>query len=182
MIRPFIFAVCLLAFLSFEAHSQGPPPEPPGYRMEDYRAPTPATLAGARVVTTNEAEDLWKAGASFVDVVAHAPRPANLPPETIWREKVRMNIPGSIWLPDTGYGALAAETESYLRQGLERIRNGDHARWLIIYCRRDCWMSWNAAKRALTMGYENVAWYPEGTDGWEAAGLPLRIAEPASAD
>jgi hypothetical protein len=70
MIRPFIFAVCLLAFLSFEAHSQGPPPEPPGYRMEDYRAPTPATLAGARVVTTNEAEDLWKAGASFVDVVA----------------------------------------------------------------------------------------------------------------
>jgi PQQ-dependent catabolism-associated CXXCW motif protein len=90
-----------------------------------------------------------------------------------------MNIPGSIWLPDTGYGALAAETESYLRIGLERITNGDHARLLIIYCRRDCWMSWNAAKRALTMGHKNVAWYPEGTDGWEAAGLPLRVTEPA---
>jgi rhodanese-related sulfurtransferase len=40
-------------------------------------------------------------------------------------------------------------------------------------------MSWNAAKRALAMGYVNVAWYPEGTDGWEEAGLPLTEAKPA---
>jgi PQQ-dependent catabolism-associated CXXCW motif protein len=182
MIRAFIVAICLVAFWGVEVQSQGPPPEPPGYRIEDYRAPTPATLAGARVVTTKEAEDLWKTGVAFVDVLPRIPRPANLPPGTIWHEKVRMNIPGSIWLPDTGYGALAAETEDYLRQGLERITNGDHARLLIIYCRRDCWMSWNAAKRALTMGHKNVAWYPEGTDGWEAAGLPLRVTEPAPAE
>jgi PQQ-dependent catabolism-associated CXXCW motif protein len=182
MIRAFIVAVCCVALFGVQVRSQGPRPEPPGYRLEEYRAPTPATLAGARVVTTKEAEALWKAGAAFVDVLPYVPRPANLPPGTIWHEKVRMNIPGSIWLPDTGYGALAAETESYLRIGLERITNGDHARLLIIYCRRDCWMSWNAAKRALTMGYKNVAWYPEGTDGWEAAGLPLRVTEPASAE
>ena len=39
-------------------------------------------------------------------------------------------------------------------------------------------MSWNAAKRALENGYRNVVWYPEGTDGWQAAGLPLAVAEP----
>jgi rhodanese-related sulfurtransferase len=39
-------------------------------------------------------------------------------------------------------------------------------------------MSWNAAKRALTLGYPNVAWYPEGTDGWGSAGLPLQDATP----
>jgi rhodanese-related sulfurtransferase len=39
-------------------------------------------------------------------------------------------------------------------------------------------MSWNAAKRALAMGYSNVAWYPEGTDGWAAADLPLQQATP----
>jgi len=150
--------------------------------MEDYRAPTPATLAGARVVTTAEAEKHWKAGAVFVDVLAHTPRPANLPPGTIWREKTRMDIPGSIWLPDTGYGVLAAATESYLRDGLERVTGGDHTRWLVFYCLQSCWMSWNAAKRALTMGYGNVAWYPEGTEGWEAARLPLQEAKPASAD
>jgi PQQ-dependent catabolism-associated CXXCW motif protein len=44
------------------------------------------------------------------------------------------------------------------------------------------WMSWNAAKRALMMGYRNVAWYPEGTEGWEAAGLPLQEAKPAPTD
>lgn len=171
----------LIAF-AVSARSQNPIPEPPGYRMQDYRSPTPTNLAGARVVTTREVEELWKAGAAFVDVLPHAPRPSNLPPGTIWHEKPRMDIPGSIWLPDTGYGALATSTERYLRNGLARITQGDRSRRLVIYCQKDCWMSWNAAKRALTMGYKNVAWYPDGTDGWEASGLPLQQAESAPAD
>jgi len=177
--RALVLAVGLVALANVEVQSQNAPPEPPGYRLDNYRAPTPATLAGARVVTTAEAEELWKAGAAFVDVLPHVSRPANLPPEAVWREKKRMDIPGSIWLPDTGYGSLAAETENYLHKRLIRITNGDRLRWLVIYCRRDCWMSWNAAKRALTMGYGNVAWYPEGTDGWEAAGLPIQETKPA---
>lgn len=69
--------------------------------MADYRAPTPATLAGARVITTAQARALWKSGtAAFVDVLAHAPKPANLPSGTLWLEKPRMDIPGSTWLPD----------------------------------------------------------------------------------
>jgi rhodanese-related sulfurtransferase len=39
-------------------------------------------------------------------------------------------------------------------------------------------MSWNAAKRALAFGYSNVAWYRDGTDGWERADLPLAEAQP----
>jgi hypothetical protein len=31
------------------------PPEPDGYRMEDYRSSTPATLKGAKVVGTGDA-------------------------------------------------------------------------------------------------------------------------------
>ncbi len=161
------------------ARSQGVP-EPEGYRTGEYRAPTPATLKGARVLTTEQAEELWRSRqAVFVDVMPHAPRPANLPAGTIWRERPRPDIPGSIWLPDTGYGALAAVTESYLRDNLARAAAGDRARLLVFYCLRDCWMSWNAAKRALQMGYTNVAWYPEGTDGWTDADLPLQPATPA---
>ncbi|MEA1648849.1 hypothetical protein UAJ10_07440 [Nitrospirillum sp. BR 11164] len=37
-------------------------------------------------------------------------------------------------------------------------------------------MSWNATKRAAGYGYTNVAWYPDGVDGWRAAGLPLATA------
>src|SRR5215471_9126752 len=119
--------------------------EPDTFRTESYRAPTPRSLGGARVVSTAEAQALWQArGAAFVDVMPHVPRPANLPAGTLWREKPRLNIPGSVWLPDTGYGELAAAMEGYLRSALEQITGGDRARFLVFYCLRDCWMSWNA--------------------------------------
>jgi PQQ-dependent catabolism-associated CXXCW motif protein len=157
------------------------PPESDSYRYDNYRSATPATLAGARVVTTAEAEAIWRSkDAAFIDVLPHASRPPNLPAETLWRDKPRLNIPGSYWLPDTGYGELAQTTEAYLRGGLQRITGDDRAKALVIYCLRDCWMSWNAAKRALSMGYTTVIWYPEGTDGWEEAGLPLEEAQPLS--
>jgi rhodanese-related sulfurtransferase len=35
-----------------------------------------------------------------------------------------------------------------------------------------------AAKRALALGYTDVAWYPEGSDGWAAAGLPVEKRTP----
>jgi PQQ-dependent catabolism-associated CXXCW motif protein len=154
-------------------------PEPEGYRTEDYRSPTPAGLAGARAVSTDEAERLWQdKSAIFVDVLPRPPRPPNLPPGTIWRDRPRHDIPGSIWLPDTGYGGLAAMTENYLRKSLERATGGERTKLLVVYCLRDCWMSWNAAKRMLAMGYVNVAWYPEGTDGWTEALLPVSEAQP----
>jgi PQQ-dependent catabolism-associated CXXCW motif protein len=172
----------LIAFVAADARGADRAPEPTGYRTKDYRAPTPAGLSGARVVSTAEAERLWRdKSAVFVDVLPHAPRPANLPPETIWRDKPRLNIPGSVWLPDTGYGELAPATETYLRTNLARATAGDRAKLLVIYCLRDCWMSWNAAKRILSMGYTNVAWYPDGTDGWTDMLLPVAEAQPAAA-
>jgi PQQ-dependent catabolism-associated CXXCW motif protein len=154
-------------------------PEPEGYRLENYRAPVPATLHGARVIGTNEAEAIWRSDvASFVDVLPRPPRPRDLPAGTLWRDKPRANIPGSIWLPDTGYGELASSMAGYFDNGLDKASHGDRSRMLILYCLADCWMSWNAAKRALALGYSNVAWYPEGTDGWQAALLPLQDATP----
>jgi PQQ-dependent catabolism-associated CXXCW motif protein len=155
------------------------PPEPETYRLEDYRAPTPATLRGAAILTTKEAEALWRShSAAFVDVLPQPPRPSNLPAGTIWRDKPRPDIPGSLWLPDTGYGELAPITLDYFSRGLEKAANGDRSRRLVFYCLANCWMSWNAAKRALSLGYSDVAWYREGTDGWAAAGLPLQEATP----
>ena len=168
-----------LLLLACAPASAQPVAEPDGYRTENYRAPTPSSLAGARVVTTAEAAALWRArDTAFVDVLPRAPRPASLPADTIWRDKSRPDIPGSIWLPDTGYGRLAPATEDYFRAGLRRATQGDASRLVVIYCQRDCWMSWNAAKRALAMGYRNVAWYPDGSDGWQEAGLPLEEAKP----
>jgi PQQ-dependent catabolism-associated CXXCW motif protein len=171
---------CLAVFAATDGRAEGPPPEPTGYRTENYRAPTPATLAGARVISTAETERLWRdLAAVFIDVLPHAPRPANLPAGTIWRDKPRLDIPGSIWLPDTGYGELAPLMRDYLRTNIERATAGDRSRLIVVYCLRNCWMSWNAAKRILSMGYTNVAWYPDGTDGWTDTQLPVAEAQPA---
>lgn len=165
--------------MAVRVHADAVASEPEGYRTDNYRAPVPAALVGARVLTTEQAATLWRSGeARFVDVLPRPPKPPNLPAGTVWRDKPRRNIPGSVWLPDTGYGTLAAATEDYLRQGLARVSGGDMAKPLVIYCLTDCWMSWNAAKRALSYGYTNVAWYPEGTDGWQRADLPLADCEP----
>lgn len=155
------------------------PPEPKGYRMNAYRAPTPLTLRGATVLDTDQAHAMWASRqAAFIDVLPRPPRPPNLPSNTIWRPKPRADIPGSIWLPDTGYGALAPVMESYFRRGLEQASAGDRDHLLVFYCLRNCWMSWNAAKRAMTLGYTHVDWYPDGTDGWTERGLPTEAREP----
>ena len=179
MMRNFVgLALATLAF-AVTAHAQESAPELEGYRTDNYRAPVPVTLAGARVLATGEAEAIWRAGTGvFIDVLPRPPKPPNLPAGTVWRDKPRFGIPGSIWLPDTGYGILAASTEDYLQQGLARASGGDKAKLLVIYCQADCWMSWNAAKRVLSYGYYNVAWYPEGTDGWQRAGLPMVESQP----
>ena len=156
-----------------------PPPEPQGYRMAEYRAPTPATLRGASVLTVEQAYALWQAhGAAFIDVLPRPPRPAGLPASTIWQPKPRADLPGSLWLADTGYGALAPAMEQYFERGLEKATDGERGRMVVFYCLKDCWMSWNAAKRALSLGYTHVGWFAEGTDGWAAYDFPLEPREP----
>jgi PQQ-dependent catabolism-associated CXXCW motif protein len=172
------FAALAFFVMSVAAHA-GDVSEPAGYRMDDYRAPVPATLQGAKVISTAEAEVLWtQKAALFLDTMPRLPKPKDLPAGTIWRDKPRHNIPGSIWLANVGYGALTPEMETYFRDGLKSNTGGDLSRKIVFYCMTDCWMSWNAAKRALSWGYSNVLWYPAGADGWKADGLPLSEAKP----
>jgi quinoprotein dehydrogenase-associated probable ABC transporter substrate-binding protein/PQQ-dependent catabolism-associated CXXCW motif protein len=154
-------------------------PEPEGFRMEAYRAPVPATLAGAVTVGTAELRALLETERPVLIDVLPAPRPpADRAGARLWRPEPRANIPGSVWLPNVGYGDLAPEFQAYFEDNLERLTGGDRSRRLVIYCQTDCWMSWNAAKRAIRSGYDNVVWYPDGTEGWAAAGLPLAPATP----
>ncbi len=155
-------------------------PEPSDYRTDHYRAPVPATLAGGTVLGPEEAHNLWSTGtAIFVDVLPQAPKPANLPEGTIWRDPPRNSIPGAIWLPNVGYGAIAEVTADYFRTGLETATGGDPTKPLVFFCLEDCWMSWNAAKQALEWGYRDVYWLPEGTDGWALWDYPLEQVKPA---
>jgi PQQ-dependent catabolism-associated CXXCW motif protein len=179
-----VFAALALVYVApAQAEPTARAPEPAGFRMDAYRAPVPATLKGATVIDTARAFDLWtsKSGV-FIDALPHAPKPEGLPKNAVWREQPRFDIPGSVWLPDTGYGALSDATQRYFEKGLERAAGADKNKPLVFYCLMDCWMSWNAAKRALALGYSNVNWYPEGTDGWAAAKHPLEEQKPQPRD
>ena len=155
------------------ARADQPVPEPGGYRTSDYKAATPATLDGKPALTVAETHELWqKKAAVFVDVLPQVPKPAGLAPGTIWRDKPRLDIPDSVWLPDTGYGALAPAMEDYFRRGLKRASGGDLNKPLVFYCLRHCWMSWNAARRAKALGYTHVLWYADGTRAGPRAAIP----------
>ena len=154
------------------------PAEPKGYRTHDYRSTIPETLQGASVVTDSTAMRLRASGVLFIDVMPRPPKPAGLPKGTVWRPEARRNIPGSVWLANVGFGVLNRQVEAYFKSNLARLTGGDRSKPVLFYCLDDCWMSWNAAKRALAYGYRRVYWYPEGTDGWTAAGGALEESEP----
>ena len=180
LIRVIRWLLCgLLLAASLDASER--PPEPEGYRTDDYRAPTPDTVAGGVVLDTEAAHRLWTSGgAIWIDVQPAPHRPANLPQSAVWMPLPHRDIPGSLWLPDFGRGALSPELEGYSRNHLETATSRRRDTPVVFYCLADCWMSWNAAKRAASWGYTQVFWYPDGTDGWEAAKLPMQNAEPAS--
>ncbi len=156
-------------------------PEPQGYRMSQFRAPVPVALTGGKVVSLDQVRALVEAGeVVLIDVLPRPPKPKGLKQGTIWRPRPRHNIPGSVWLPNTGFGGLSEEIERYFQSNLARLSGGDKERKLLFYCLADCWMSWNAARRAISYGYGNVLWFPEGTDAWTAAGLPTELSEPVA--
>lgn len=177
--RAMLWAVAVFAALPATAQTV---PQPPGYHGEPYRSPVPAELSGALVIDAEAAYALWHSGrVAFIDVLPRAPKPEGLPAGTIWRDKPRVSIPGAIWLPNVGYEALAPSTDQYFRAGVAQATAGDLAAPVVFFCLDECWMSWNAAKRAMVdYGLTRVFWFPGGTDEWEFQGYPTQAVLPAA--
>lgn len=153
--------------------------EPHGYWTGPPHSETPATLTGARVIHTPELASLLEDGkAILIDAAAAPRRPEHLEPGTIWKPVPHKNIAGSTWLPELGAGLLTPDEENFYKKRLLELAGNALDRPIIFYCHPQCWGSWNAAKRALSFGFRNVAWYPDGSEGWESAGHALAAAEP----
>ena len=172
--RAAALAVRLAAGFVAASAAQGAPEEPPDYRTDAYRSPVPATLEGARIIDTQAAERIWREkSAIFIDVLPRPVKPDNLPANMVWREAPHRSIPGAIWLANVGYGVIPEPLLAAFQAQLAMLTGGDRTRMLVFFCLKDCWMSWNAAKRAVSWGYGNVIWFPDGIDGWGDALLPL---------
>ncbi|MEM8492130.1 MAG: thioredoxin fold domain-containing protein [Pseudomonadota bacterium] len=152
-----------------------------GYRDKHYRRPTPSEAPAGRLINTLElAALIAEAAPVLIDVQAITVRPEVEEFGLSWLpNSQRMHIEGSTWLPNVGYGELDQRMTHFFRSNLESLSGGDPNRALVFYCVVDCWMSWNAIRRADAWGYQNLYWYPAGTDGWVDAGFPLVAGDPA---
>ncbi|MCY1290385.1 PQQ-dependent catabolism-associated CXXCW motif protein [compost metagenome] len=146
-----------------------------GYRQSLYRSPTPAHAEHATTLDTAALQRLLRErpDTRLIDVYRRA-----------WlngrfvEDEAHANLPGSLWLANTGDGELTPPWQAYFAANLQQASGGDAQRPLVFYCRSDCWLSWNAVKRAHALGYANLYWYRDGIDAWEQAGLPLQPAQP----
>ena len=173
-----LFAVCVaLAPLPVSAQTHLDPAT--GFRIEQYRAPVPGTVPGGTTITLETLQSLVRdSSAVLLDVTPLEGRGAD-PTAGGWHvPKPRTNMVGSTWLPDVGKGILTSALEAYFAANLTALTNGDKSRPIIIYCQADCWMSWNAVKRAANFGYTALYWYPDGTDGMRDWDIPLVPASP----
>jgi PQQ-dependent catabolism-associated CXXCW motif protein len=56
---------------------------------------------------------------------------------------------------------------------LNQVTGGNKDVPLVFYCLNVyCWMSYNAALRAINLGYTRVLWYRGGIEAWQQADLP----------
>ncbi|MES9945105.1 MAG: PQQ-dependent catabolism-associated CXXCW motif protein [Candidatus Thiodiazotropha sp.] len=165
---------------SFATEDEAEHFSPDGYRISLFRAPVPDSVPAGTTIDTEQLHALIQQHQPLlIDVLPAPVKPKDRPDNLLWLPPARQNISGSHWLPNVGYGALSMELDSYFKENLQRLTEGDKSRMIVIYCLADCWMSWNAAKRAAKeYGYTNTYWYPDGTTGWEAAGLAVENSLP----
>lgn len=152
-----------------------------GYRVSNYRAPVPQTVPGGTVISLDDFERMELADKPVVIDVMAAEGAGADPATGVWHlAKPHRNKAGSIWLADVGRGVLTPRMAAYFRENLAKFTGGDKARPIIIYCQADCWMSWNAVKRAASYGYTALFWYPDGTDGMRDWDVQLVEAIPVA--
>ena len=123
--------------------------------------PTPNAIPGGRLVTTAELVGLLQnpqSGALVFDVLGGPQALPNAVPV----------------VPAAQGGSFQDETQRNFGQYLQQVTQGRQDRPMVFYCQGlQCWMSYNAALRAINLGYTNVLWYRGGVEAWQQAGLPL---------
>jgi len=147
-----------------EAQDFGVRPQTQLRATSQLHGPTPTSLPGGKVVGTAQLAQ-WmqgqqgQAGRVMLLHAIHSP----------------MHLPNAIPAAPASQGgsfddAVQREFGAYLQQAT----GGDRARLIVTYCQGvQCWGSYNAALRAIQMGYTNVHWYRGGIEAWQQADLPV---------
>jgi PQQ-dependent catabolism-associated CXXCW motif protein len=146
-----------------EAQDFGVPPSDQ-LKLVDHASATPLVVPGARTIATAELRRRLQAPLEerpLVFDVLSDPHPS---------------LPGAIWLPGAGLGTgFDDAVQARLAKLLQFMTAGKADRELVFLCSGPrCWLSYNAALRAVRLGYTGVRWYRGGIEAWGEAGGLLR--------
>lgn len=134
---------------------------PKSLHTGSMHGPTPNTIPGGQVITTKGLVPLLQSQQvrAYVFDVLGGPQ----------------QLPGAIPAAAASQaGSFNDETQQRFGQYLQQVTQGNREAPLVFYCQGpQCWMSYNAALRAINLGYRNVLWYRGGIEAWQQAGLPL---------
>jgi PQQ-dependent catabolism-associated CXXCW motif protein len=129
---------------------------------KDVGKKTPMFLPGARRITTPE---LLEVG------------PQSLLIDVLDDTDHHITLPGAVHMPGAGNyggGRFNDKLQKKFAKALAGVTNDNLDRQLVFFCYgAECWESYNAALRAINMGFHNVLWYRGGLESWKDAELPL---------
>lgn len=140
--------------LQAELQDYGVPPQ--AQLHDQLHGPTPRSIPGGQVITTDRLLALYQQGRQNGLLVFDVLGSGQMLPMA--QNAVGAAQPGSFDDP------VQQEFGRYL-QG---VTQGDRGRPMVFYCQGpQCWMSYNAALRAIRLGYTQVYWYRGGVEAWQ---------------
>jgi len=124
--------------------------------------PTPSSIPGGKVITTNQLKSMVMSGQNSMlifDVL-----------------NGQQSLPGAIpAVQAASPGSFSDQIQQMMGQYLTQATRGNKQTAMVFYCQSNyCWMSYNAALRAINLGYTNVYWYRGGIEAWQAQGLSVQ--------
>jgi PQQ-dependent catabolism-associated CXXCW motif protein len=135
-------------------------------RTRGYHGPTPRQIPGGKVVTTGELSAMRDRNPApfLIDVLGG---------------NVHRTIAGAFWMIGAGAGDMSPEEEKRFAAAIAGFAGGDKSRPLVFFCvDAECWLSYNAALRAIALGYTHVMWYRGGIAAWRQSGSPMAQSDP----
>lgn len=143
-------------FTQMELQDYGVPPQQ--QLQTNMHGPTPTSIPGGQVVTTDRLLAMYQQGMQSGGLlVFHVLGPGPTLP-------MAQNAVGAAQA-----GNFQDQTQQQFGQYLQQVTQGNKGVPMVFYCQStQCWMSYNAALRAINMGYTQVYWYRGGIEAWHA--------------
>jgi rhodanese-related sulfurtransferase len=125
-------------------------------------AETPATLAGAKIVTAEEVKKMLDAGVPVIDTRVAA-------------EYSEKTIKGAKSVPYKEKSAKDPAFDASVDQFDLSKLPADKSAPVVMFCNSgECWKSYKASVVAVKAGYSNVHWFRGGFPEWSNKGLPTQ--------